>query len=114
VLRGEVALDPRAAAALTPGAVLYVFARAVGQQGPPLAVWRTTAQRWPVPFALDDSMSMMPGRTLSGAGRVTVEARLARDGSANAAAGDPRGATPALDPRKAGPLRIVLSAGSGS
>lgn len=114
VLRGEVALDPRVAAELTPGAVLFVFARAAGQPGPPLAVWRTTAQRWPVPFALDDSMSMMPGRTLSDAGRVTVEARLSRDGTANPAAGDPRGATAALDPRAAGPLRIVLSVGSGS
>jgi cytochrome c-type biogenesis protein CcmH len=114
VLRGEVALDPRAAAALTPAAVLYVFARAAGQPGPPLAAWRTTAQRWPVTFALDDSMSMLPGRKLSDSGSVTVEARLSRDGSANPSPGDPRGATLALDPRAAGPLRIVLSAGSGS
>jgi cytochrome c-type biogenesis protein CcmH len=62
-----------------------------------------------VAFVLDDSLSMMPGRNLSASPSVVVEARLSRSGSANPQAGDLRGSTPALDPRKAGALRVLIN-----
>ena len=59
-------------------------------------------------FRLDDSLSMMPTRTLSSAGKVTIEARISKSGQAVAAAGDLQGASAVLDPRSAGSLRIVI------
>jgi cytochrome c-type biogenesis protein CcmH len=108
-LRGEVQLDPRWRGKVTPDTVLYIFAKAVGQPGPPVAVFRTNAARWPVTFVLDDSLAMMPGRNLSSASSVVVEARLSRSGSANPTTGDLRGATPALNPRATGALRVLIN-----
>lgn len=108
-LRGDIDLDPRWRGKVPAATVLYVFAKAVGQPGPPVAVLRTTAARWPQSFVLDDSLAMMPGRNLSGASSVIVEARLSRSGSANPQPGDLRGSSVALDPRRAGPLRIVIA-----
>lgn len=108
-LRGDIDLDARWRGKVPADTVLYVFAKAVGQPGPPVAVLRTTAARWPQSFVLDDSLAMMPGRNLSGASSVIVEARLSRSGSANPQPGDLRGTSAALDPRRAGPLRIVIA-----
>lgn len=108
-LRGSIELDPRFRGKVPSDTVLYVFAKAVGQPGPPVAVLRTTAASWPQAFVLDDSLAMMPGRNLSGAGSVVVEARLSRSGSANPQRGDLRGSSAALDPRRAGALRIVIA-----
>lgn len=108
-LRGEVQLDARWRGKVAPDTVLYIFAKAVGQPGPPVAVFRTSAARWPVAFVLDDSLSMMPGRNLSASSNVVIEARLSRSGSANPQAGDLRGSTPAMDPRKAGMLRVLIN-----
>ncbi len=108
-VRGEITLDPRWKDKVTAQTVLYVFARAVGQSGPPVAVLRTTAGAWPHRFLLDDSLAMMPDRMLSGASSVIVEARLSRSGSADPQPGDLRGLSAALDPRKTVPLRIVIS-----
>ncbi|MFO1400996.1 MAG: hypothetical protein U1F30_07260 [Steroidobacteraceae bacterium] len=108
VVNGEItvadALKSRAAA----GQALFIFAKAVGQPGPPVAVLRTTTGQWPLRFRLDDSLSMMPTRTLSSAGKVTIEARISKSGQAVAAAGDLQGASAVLDPRSAGSLRIVI------
>ncbi|MFO1428198.1 MAG: hypothetical protein U1F11_14765 [Steroidobacteraceae bacterium] len=107
-LRGEVQLDARFRNKVAAGTVLFVFAKAVGQPGPPVAVLRTTAARWPVAFVLDDSLAMMPGRNLSNSRSVVVEARLSRSGSANPSPGDLRGTSAALDPHGSAPLRIVI------
>jgi cytochrome c-type biogenesis protein CcmH len=109
VVRGEIDLDPRWRGKLPAGTVLYVFAKAAGQPGPPVAVLRTTTAAWPLAFALDDSQAMMPGRNLSSARSVVVEARLSRSGSANPQPGDLRGTSAALDPRNAARLRIVIA-----
>ena len=41
-------------------------------------------------------------------GPVTIEARISQGGQANSAPGDLLGSTAALDPAKAGPLRLVI------
>lgn len=108
-LRGQVQLDPRWRSRVTPDTVLFIFAKSLDQPGPPLAVFRTTAARWPVDFILDDSMAMMPNRKLSDFQKVVVEARLSRSGSANPSKGDLRGSTATLDPhRSSAPLKIVI------
>jgi len=108
-VRGDIDLDARWRGKVPAQTVLYVFAKAVGQPGPPVAVLRTTAAAWPLAFELDDSLAMMPGRNLSSARSVVVEARLSRSGSANPQPGDLRGTSAALDPRQAGRLRIVIA-----
>lgn len=69
-LRGSVRLDPRLVDRVTKGTVLFVFARAADERGPPLAVLRTVAGEWPLEFALDDSNAMMPGRKQIGRAHV--------------------------------------------
>ena len=108
-LRGDIDLDARWRGKVPAQTVLYVFAKAVGQPGPPVAVLRTTAGAWPLAFVLDDTLAMMPGRNLSSARSVIVEARLSRSGSANPQPGDLRGVSAALDPRKAGRLHLVIA-----
>lgn len=88
VVAGTIEIDPKLAARAAPGSTLFVYAKAADMKGPPLAVYRTTVSTWPVRFALDDSMAMMPNRTLSSAGTVIVEARISRNGEATSAPGD--------------------------
>ncbi len=103
VTLGE-ALKSRAAAGLT----LYVFARSVDQPGMPVAVLRTTTGQWPLRFKLDDSLAVMPGRALSNAGRVTIEARISKSGLATPTAGDLAGTSGVIDPRAGRPLHLVI------
>ena len=81
--------------------MLFVFARAADERGPPLAVLRTTAGTWPLEFELDDRNAMMPGRKLSDFTRVILEARISRSGNALAQPGDLRAVSAVLDPRAA-------------
>ena len=86
-----------------------MFAKAVGQPGPPLAVLRVKTASWPISFVLDDSLAMMPNRKLSDFQNVVVEARISRAGTADPKPGDLRGVSAALDPRGAAPLRLVIN-----
>lgn len=108
-VRGRVRVDPRWSSRISPGSVLFVFARAADERGPPLAVLRTTAGPWPISFNLDDSDAMMPDRKLSGFNRVILEARISRSGNALAQAGDLRAVSAVLDPRSAPELDLNIA-----
>ena len=90
-LRGEVRLAPAIAAQAAPTDTVFIFARAV--QGPPmpLAVLRKQVRELPVQFALDDSMAMAPGASLSGSPQVIVGARVSKSGNPAAQPGDLQG-----------------------
>jgi cytochrome c-type biogenesis protein CcmH len=105
---GEVALAPALKAKATAGATLFIFAKSVDSPGPPVAVFRTTVASWPVKFKLDDSESMLPGRNLSSARRVTVEARISRSGQPLAAAGDLQGTTGVIETAGRTPLTVLI------
>ena len=92
---------------MPPDATLFVYARAA--QGPrvPLAILRRTARELPLDFVLDDSMSMAPGATLSGAREVVVEARVSASGGATPVSGDLAGASATVAPGATG-LRITI------
>lgn len=107
-LSGLVSLAPGLQSRATPGATLFIFAKSVDSPGAPVAVLRTTVGDWPAKFELNDSESMLPGRNLSTAGRVTVEARVSSSGQALPAPGDLQGASPVIDPADHTPLRIVI------
>jgi len=111
-VQGQVVLADALRGKVPAGLTLFIVAKSVRSPGPPVAILRLTTGTWPVTFRLDDSQSMIPGRTLSGAGTVTIEARTSRSGQAMPAAGDFQGVLGPLDPAaaaKAGkPLRLVI------
>jgi cytochrome c-type biogenesis protein CcmH len=95
---GEVSLAAALSSKAAAGATLFIVAKSVDSPGPPVAVFRSTVAAWPVKFTLDDSQSMLPGRNLSKAGRVTIEARISQSGQPMPAAGDLQGTSGAFDP----------------
>ena len=108
VVRGEVTLAAALRAKASPGATLFIVAKAPALPGPPVAVIRRSVSTWPVAFTLDDSQSMMPGRTLSSAGKVIVEARISLSGQAMPAPGDLVGTSGEVDPTAHAPLTIAI------
>ena len=90
-LRGQVQLAPALAAKAAPTDTVFIFARAV--QGPPmpLAVLRKQVRDLPVQFALDDSMAMAAGASLSSSPKVIVGARISKSGGPAAQSGDLQG-----------------------
>ena len=93
---------------IPPGATLFVFAREVGGPPSPLAVARYQASELPLLVTLDDAMAMTPERTLSGANRVQIVARVSADGGVAPQAGDLEGVSATLDPASRGRVVNVL------
>jgi len=108
VVSGEVALAATLNASAMPGATLFIVAKSVDSPGMPVAVYRGSVGSWPVKFTLDDSQAMMPGRTLSSAGRITVEARISRSGQAMPMAGDLQGSSGIVNPADRASLKILI------
>jgi cytochrome c-type biogenesis protein CcmH len=92
-LKGTVSLSPALKGKASPDDTVFIFARAA--QGPPmpLAVKRAKVRELPLAFALDDSMAMAPGMTLSAHPRVVVGARVSKSGQATPRPGDLQGAS---------------------
>ena len=74
--------------AFPPETAVYVFARNVDGAGPPLAVVQKQVRDLPLSITLNDSHSMIPDRTISGAERVIVGARVSIKGGAIRQDGD--------------------------
>lgn len=92
-VKGTVALAATIKAQAAPDDTVFIFARAVEGPPMPLAVKRVKVRELPVSFALDDSMAMAPGMSLSAHPRVVVVARVSRTGSPAAQPGDLEGAS---------------------
>jgi cytochrome c-type biogenesis protein CcmH/NrfG len=105
---GEVSLAAALSAKAAAGATLFIVAKSVDSPGMPVAVFRGSVGAWPVKFTLDDSQSMLPGRNLSSAGRVTIEARISQSGQPMPAAGDLQGSSGVINPSDGRPLKIVI------
>ena len=84
----QVTLDPQLASRVTGEMPVFIYARAGGQGGPPLAVVRRSVAELPLTVVLDDSQSMLPERKLSSVDQWTITARVARQGSAESRSGD--------------------------
>jgi hypothetical protein len=97
-------LAPRAVA----GATLFIYAKQPNAPGPPLAVLRMRAEHWPVSFTLNDANAMVPGRNLSNAGDVQIEARISRSGDALPQSGDLVGSVTSVNPRGGHPVKISI------
>ena len=88
---GTVRLAAELASKAAPTDTVFVFARAAGGPGAPLAVMRRQVKDLPLEFALDDSMAMAPERKLSGTQEVVVGARVSRSGNPLPQSGDLQG-----------------------
>jgi cytochrome c-type biogenesis protein CcmH len=75
---------------LQAGAPLFVFVRAPGQKGPPLAAKRLDS-RFPQSVELTPADAMMAGRSFTAGQDVEVVARIALSGRPTGAPGDPYG-----------------------
>lgn len=89
-IKGRIDIAPALKARLAATDVLFVFARA-GENGPPVAAMRASADRFPLEFELDDSMAMNPANTLSQHKQVMLVARVSKSGSPMAQPGDLEG-----------------------
>jgi hypothetical protein len=105
---GEISLALNFDKKISPGETLFIVAKSVNSPGIPVAVIRSTVGSWPLKFTLDDSQSMVPGRNLSSAGRITIEARISPTGQAMPVAGDLQGSTGVIDPQDHRPLKIII------
>jgi hypothetical protein len=105
---GEVTLAAGLAAKATAGETLFIVAKSVDAPGIPVAVFRGSVGNWPLKFTLDDSQAMMPGRNLSSAGRVTIEARISQKGQPLPAAGDLQGSSGIINPADHQILKITI------
>ena len=105
---GEITLAPALKTKAAAGETLFIVAKSVDAPGIPVAVFRGSVGSWPLKFTLDDSQSMLPGRNLSNAGRVTIEARISQKGQPLPAAGDLQGSTGAINPADHQPLKILI------
>ena len=74
----------------------------------PLAVARTTVDKLPYSFRLDDSMAMAPNAKLSGHAKVVVAARISKSGNATPQKGDIEGASAPVAPGASG-VQVVIS-----
>jgi len=92
-VRGTVRLAPGLSKQVKPDDIVFVFARAAEGPPMPLAVLRARAGDLPLQFALNDSMAMAQGLTVSAYPRVVVTARISKTGSAKPSAGDLQGAS---------------------
>lgn len=107
-LDGVVELAADLTTKVPAGATLFIVAKAVGAPGPPVGVMRTTTSQWPVRFRLDDASAMVPGRTLSSAGSVTVEARVSRSGMAAPQPGDFQSGVITVNPHDSRSVRLLI------
>jgi len=90
-IEGTLELAPELAGRVPSGAVLFVIAR-TAQRGPPLAVVRVAAPRFPLRFSIGPDDRMI--QSVPFAGDILLSARVDADGDAmTRSAGDLRGAS---------------------
>jgi hypothetical protein len=107
-ISGTVDINSKLARQATAGATLFIYAKQPDAPGPPLAVLRVRADHWPVTFKLNDGNAMVPGRNLSHARTVQIEARISKKGDALPQSGDLVGSVTSVNPRDGHPVKISI------
>lgn len=87
-ITGRVSVIKELADKVAPTDTVFVFATPVSGSRMPVAIVRTTADKLPFDFVLDDSTSMNPAAKLSSMAEVTVKVRISKSGQAMAQPGD--------------------------
>jgi cytochrome c-type biogenesis protein CcmH len=107
-ISGTVEITSKLARQAASGATLFIYAKQPNAPGPPLAVLRVRAEHWPVTFTLNDANAMVPGRNLSNAQSVQIEARISKNGDALPKSGDLVGSVTSVNPRGGHPVKISI------
>jgi cytochrome c-type biogenesis protein CcmH len=87
-ISGRVTLVKELQGLVAPTDTVFVYATPVTGSRMPVAIVRTTADKLPFDFVLDDSSAMTPTAKLSTMDEVTVRVRISKSGQATAQAGD--------------------------
>jgi cytochrome c-type biogenesis protein CcmH len=87
-ISGRVTLVKELQGLVAPTDTVFVYATPVAGSRMPVAIVRTTADKLPFDFVLDDSTAMNPSAKLSGMDEVTVRVRISKSGQALAQPGD--------------------------
>jgi cytochrome c-type biogenesis protein CcmH len=106
-LQLQIGLEPSLAPP-SPGAALFIFARAPGG-GPPVAVLKAAASEVPGTFTLSDANTMLPGRSLSDFEELTLVARISSSGQPIAQPGDLFGEVQVRPTVDANPISIEIN-----
>jgi cytochrome c-type biogenesis protein CcmH len=87
-ISGRVTLVNELKGLVSPTDTVFVYATPVSGSRMPVAIVRTTADKLPLDFVLDDSTAMNPSVKLSSMEEVTVRVRISKSGQTTAQAGD--------------------------
>jgi cytochrome c-type biogenesis protein CcmH len=87
-ITGRVVLSPSLASRVSPQDTVFIYATPTQGSRMPLAVVRTTVEKLPFNFVLDESSAMGPQATLAGQSQVSVRARISSTGDAMPKPGD--------------------------
>ena len=87
-ISGRVTLVKELHNLVAPTDTVFVYATPVSGSRMPVAIVRTTADKLPLDFVLDDSTAMNPNVKLSQMDEVTVRVRISKSGQATAQPGD--------------------------
>jgi len=104
-ITGRISLAAALKDKASPTDMVYVYASPANGDRMPLAIFKSTVAKLPLNFTLDDSTAMLPERKLSGAGEVTLKARISKSGNAIPQSGDLTGT---LGPVKVGAKGLML------
>ena len=108
-ISGRVSLDPSLASQVSPQDTVFIYANAADGPRMPLAIVRTTVDKLPYDFVLDDSMAMNPQMKLSHISSVMVRARISRSGNAMAQPGDLGVSAGPIKPGSKEKLNLVIA-----
>ena len=108
-LTGRVTLGPELASQVSPKDTVFIYANAAEGPRMPLAIIRTTVDKLPYDFVLDDSLAMNPQMKLSQVKSVMVRARISKTGNAMPQAGDFGASVGPVTPGSPEKLELTIS-----
>jgi cytochrome c-type biogenesis protein CcmH len=108
-ITGRVSIDPALAAQVSPQDIVFIYAHAAEGPRMPLAIIRTTVDKLPYDFVLDDSLAMNPQMKLSQVTSVMVRARISKTGHAMPQPGDFGASVGPVTPGSADKLKLNIS-----
>jgi cytochrome c-type biogenesis protein CcmH len=108
-ITGRVSIDPALAAQVSPQDIVFIYANAAEGPRMPLAIIRTTVDKLPYDFVLDDSLAMNPQMKLSQVTSVMVRARISKTGNAMPQPGDFGASVGPVTPGSADELKLNIS-----
>lgn len=106
-VRGRVELAAALKGKASPDDTVFISAKEAGGPPMPLAAKRVRVADLPTDFSLDDADALMPGRTLSSAKSLLIEARVSKSGNAISQPGDLKGSIGPVKPGAKG-LRLTI------